>query len=1029
MSVPQGMNYPTIDFSPTAFNMLMQKRIRTVLIISSNYDFFMLEEDGRIDEQIFNEYVSLNLRYPPVFVKATSAREAFRILDKGEIDLVIEMLNLGKDDAFSLAQRIRKKYEEVPIVVLTHFNREVSLRLQDEDLSAIDYVFCWLGNADLLLAIIKLIEDKMNAPYDIDTVGVQCIILVEDSIRYTSTYLPELYKIVMQQSRIFVKEALNEHQRMLRMRGRPKILLAKTYDEAMALYHSYKENLLGVISDVSFKKGDGRDKESRLGIRLVEQLRREDPYLPALLQSSDLSNAQLAHKLGVGFLHKYSKSLSLELRNFIIRNFAFGEFIFRDPITLKEVGRAADLQALQQKIREIPDDVLAFHSNRNDFSKWLNARAIFPVAQLFKYIRNDDFKNLDDVRVYLYEAISSYRISKSRGIIAKFDKNSHDSYRIFSRIGEGSIGGKARGLAFINSVIDKYSLFSKFENVVITVPKTVVLSTDVFDEFMEMNNLHRIGLSNLTDEEMLEHFVSAKLPGWLHQDLYTVISVCQAPIAIRSSSKLEDSHYQPFAGIYSTYMIPVSKADPARTMEMLTNAIKSVYASVYFRESKAYIEATSNVIDEEKMGIVIQEVCGSRHGDFYYPTVSGVARSINFYPIAPEKPKDGIAKVAFGLGKYIMDGGMSLRFSPAYPRKILQLSSSKMMLRDTQKQFYALDLHQEKYHTSTDDSVNLARLKLSEADNNKALSKVVSVYDYNSDVVRDGLNYEGKRFISFAGILQHESFPLAAILKELLEIGRQEINMPIEIEFAVEMNVPEGQPYIFNFLQIRPIVESDQSSVVNMDNMKPEDAILYSKTALGNGEFTGIRDLVYVKPGSFDAARSREIANRMEVINEKFVAVKPADHISGGEFEHEEAGNSAVKASGVKGVSGVSEERPGRGYVLVGPGRWGSSDPWLGIPVKWTQISQARIIVESGLENYRIDPSQGTHFFQNLTSFRVGYMTINPYIGDGSYDHQYLDSLPAVYEDEYIRHIRFPHELTVCIDGKTNRGAVLKPES
>ncbi|MFO7671794.1 MAG: PEP/pyruvate-binding domain-containing protein [Bacteroidales bacterium] len=1017
------MNYPTIDFSPTAFNMLMQKRIRTVLIISSNYDFFMLEEDGRIDEQIFNEYVSLNLRYPPVFVKATSAREAFRILEKGEIDLVIEMLNLGTDDAFSLAQRIRKKYEEVPIVVLTHFNREVSLRLQDEDLSAIDYVFCWLGNADLLLAIIKLIEDKMNAPYDIDTVGVQCIILVEDSIRYTSTYLPELYKIVMQQSRIFVKEALNEHQRMLRMRGRPKILLAKTYDEAMALYHSYKENLLGVISDVSFKKGDGRDKETRLGIRLVEQLRREDPYLPALLQSSDLSNAQLAHKLGVGFLHKYSKSLSLELRNFIIRNFAFGEFIFRDPITLKEVGRAADLQALQQKIREIPDDVLAFHSNRNDFSKWLNARAIFPVAQLFKYIRNEDFKNLDDVRVYLYEAISSYRISKSRGIIAKFDKNSHDSYRIFSRIGEGSIGGKARGLAFINSVIDKYSLFSKFENVVITVPKTVVLSTDVFDEFMEMNNLHRIGMSKLTDEEILEHFVTAKLPGWLHQDLYTVISVCQAPIAIRSSSKLEDSHYQPFAGIYSTYMIPVNKADPARTMEMLTNAIKSVYASVYFRESKAYIEATSNVIDEEKMGIVIQEVCGSRHGDFYYPTVSGVARSINFYPIAPERPKDGIAKVAFGLGKYIMDGGMSLRFSPAYPKKILQLSSSKMMLRDTQKQFYALDLHQEKYHTSTDDSVNLARLKLAEADNNKALSKVVSVYDYNSDVVRDGLNYEGKRFISFAGILQHESFPLAAILKELLEIGRQEINMPIEIEFAVEMNVPEGQPYIFNFLQIRPIVESDQSSVVNMDNMKPEDAILYSQTALGNGEFTGIRDLVYVKPGSFDAARSREIAHRMEVINEKFVAVKPADHTSGGEFEHEEAGGGAGKARKLE------EDIPGRGYVLVGPGRWGSSDPWLGIPVKWTQISQARIIVESGLENYRIDPSQGTHFFQNLTSFRVGYMTINPYIGDGSYDHDYLDSLPAVYEDEYIRHIRFPQELTVCIDGKTNRGAVLKPES
>ncbi len=1024
MPVSQGMNFPTIDFSPTAFDKLMQKRIRTVLIISSNYDFFMLEEDGRIDEQIFNEYVSLNLRYPPVFVKATNTKEAFTILDEGEIDLVIEMLNLGQDDAFSLAKLIRRKYMEVPIVVLTHFNREVSLRLQNEDMSAIDYVFCWLGNADLLLAIIKLIEDKMNAPYDIDTVGVQCIILVEDSIRYTSTYLPELYKIVMQQSRIFVKEALNEHQRMLRMRGRPKILLAKTYDEAMGLYRSYKDNLLGIISDVSFKKGDGRDKESKLGIKLVEQLRKEDPYLPALLQSSDLSNAVLADKLGVGFMHKYSKSLSLELRNFIIRNFAFGEFIFRDPVTLKEVGRAADLKALQKKIREIPDDVLAFHSNRNDFSKWLNARAIFPVAQLFKYIRNEDFKNLDEIRFYLHDAISSYRISKSRGIIAKFDKNSHDSYRIFSRIGDESIGGKARGLAFINSIIDKHNLYSKFEKVVITVPKTVVLSTDVFDEFMDMNGLYAIGISNISDEEILNHFVSAKLPGWLHQDLYTVISVCQAPIAIRSSSKLEDSHYQPFAGIYSTYMIPISKDDPSQTMEMLTNAIKSVYASVYFRESKAYIEATSNVIDEEKMGIVIQEVCGSSHGDYYFPTVSGVARSINFYPIAPEKPEDGIAKVAFGLGKYIVDGGVSLRFSPAYPKKILQLSSSKLMLRDTQKQFYGLDLHQEKYHTSTDDSVNLARLKLSSADGNRALKHVASVYDYDSDVVRDGINYKGKRFISFAGILQHESFPLAAILKELLEIGQQEINLPIEIEFAVEMDVPDGQPYIFNFLQIRPIVETDQSSVVDMDAIKPEESILYSQSALGNGEFTGIRDLVYVKPGSFDAARSKEIARSMETINAKFIAAKPGDHSSAGEFEIKEAGagHSADKTEAKK-------DGPGHGYVLVGPGRWGSSDPWLGIPVTWTQISEARLIVESGLENFRIDPSQGTHFFQNLTSFRVGYMTINPYIGDGTYDPEYLDSLPAVYEDEHIRHVRFPRELTVCIDGKTNRGAVLKPEA
>jgi CheY-like chemotaxis protein len=969
----------------------MQKRIRTVLIISSNYDFFMLEEDGRIDEQIFNEYVSLNLRYPPVFVKASTTAEVFRILEEEDIDLVIEMLNLGEDDAFTLAKRIKKKHAHIPIVVLTHFNREVSLRLQDEDMSAIDYVFCWLGNADLLLAIIKLIEDKMNAPYDIEEVGVQCIILVEDSIRYTSTYLPELYKIVVQQSRNFVKEALNEHLKMLRMRGRPKILLAKTYDEAMELYERYKENLLGVISDVSFKKGDARDKERKLGINLVKQMREEDPNLPALMQSSDLSNAKLAKEMDVGFLHKYSKSLSLELRNFIIQNFAFGPFIFRDPDTMEEVTRAMDLQALQRKLREIPDEVLYFHASRNDFSKWLNARAIFPVAQLFKYVRQEDFPRKEDIRGYLYEAISSYRISKGRGIIAQFDKNSHDSYRTFSRIGQESIGGKARGLAFINAVIHKHQLYNKFSNVLIRVPKTVVLSTDVFDEFMETNDLYRIGISDRSDEEILEHFVSAKLPGWLHQDLYTVISVTETPLAVRSSSKLEDSHYQPFAGIYSTYMIPVNKQDPAITMELLTSAIKSVYASVYFRESKAYIAATSNVIDEEKMGIVLQEVCGTMHGDCYYPTISGVARSINFYPIAPEKAEDGIAKVAYGLGKYIVDGGISLRFSPSYPKKILQLSSSKLMLRDTQKQYYALNLNEGSYHVSTDDAVNLVRHKLADAEIDPAFRHVASVYDYQSDVVRDGLNYEGKKIVTFAGVLQHETFPLADIVKELLKIGEQEMNLPIEIEFAVEMNVPKGCPYVFNFLQIRPIVDSDQASNIDMDKVKAEECILWSRSALGNGEFKGLRDLVYVKPDTFDASASKEIAAIVEKLNAGFVDSRT-------------------------------------GYVLVGPGRWGSSDPWLGIPVKWSQISAARIIVESGLENYRIDPSQGTHFFQNLTSFRVGYMTINPYLGDGSYDPAYLDRMEALYEDDFVRHVRFDEPLEILIDGRTHRGAVMKPE-
>ena len=982
---------PSVDFSMTEFGGLMQKRIRTVLLISSNYDFFMLEEDGRIDEQIFNEYVSLNLRYPPVFIKASSSKDAFEILETEEVDLIIEMLNIGEVDTFAFAKQIKKSYPDIPIVVLTHFNREVTLKLQNEDLSAIDYVFCWLGNADLLLAIIKLIEDKMNAEHDVEVVGVQTIILVEDSIRYSSVYLPLLYKIVLKQSREFMKEALNEHQKMLRMRGRPKILLAKTYDEAFALYKKFSFNLLGIISDVSFKIVNERDIKTKAGIKLCEVVRAEDPHMPFLLQSSDISNKEHADNLNVGFVHKYSKTLSIELRNFIIRNFAFGEFIFRDPVTGNEIGRAADLTALQQYILTIPDNVLSAHAAKNDFSKWLNARAIFPVAQLFKYLKTDDFDKLDDIRSYLYEAISSFRISKGRGIIAEFDKSNFDEYLTFSRVGEGSIGGKARGLAFINSVIKKHNLFNRFKNALITIPRTVVLSTDVFDEFMETNDLYKIGLSDLSDEEILNHFFKAKLPGWLHQDLYAFVSVIKNPIAIRSSSKLEDSHYQPFAGIYSTYMIPSVNSDHALTIRMLSDAIKSVYASVYYKSSKAYMEATSNVIDEEKMGIILQEVCGTKANGVFYPTLSGVARSINFYPVSPEKPEDGIASIAYGLGKYIVDGGMSLRFSPKYPKKILQTSSPELMLRDSQKYFFALDLDAESFVESTNEAVNLKKIKIKDAVGDPSLKHVVSYYDYDSKMIRDGHVERGKKLVSFSNILNHEVFPLAEILKTLLKVGQEEMNLPIEIEFAVDLNVPPGMPGIFNFLQIRPIVENDQSKFQILDDVEKDKTIIKSCKALGNGEFLGIRDFVYVKPEKFEAANNKKIGSVIEEIN--------------------------IKLKG-----------EGKNYVLVGPGRWGSSDPWLGIPINWTQISEAMVIVESGLENYRIDPSQGTHFFQNLTSFGVGYLTINPFINDGHYDIEYLSKQKACYEDEFVRHVRFKEDLKIVIDGRNNKAVLCKLE-
>lgn len=976
------------DFTDTSFDLLMQKRIRRVLIICSNYDNYMLEEDGRIDEQIFNEYASLNLRDPPSFVQTDNAEDAFRILNDGNIDLVITMLSIKGTDVFGLAKRIKSRFENIPIVVLTYFSREVSMRLEGEDLSAIDYVFCWLGDASLILAIIKLIEDKMNADYDIEHIGVQSIILVENSIRYISAYLPSIYRIILQQSIDFQREALNEHQRMLKMRGRPKILLAYNFNDALTLYKKYKYNVLGVISDISYKRDEIQDENA--GIELCKVIMADDDNVPFLLQSSSLSHKKTAEELGAGFIFKYSKSLSLELRNFIIQNLAFGPFVFKNPDTLEPIAIATDLQSLQQKLLTIPDNTLEYHAKRNHFSKWLNARALFPVAQMFKFIQKDDFETMDEMRKFLYVAISSFRSGKGRGVIAKFDKTSFDEYHIFSRIGDGSIGGKARGLAFINRIIKNNKLYNKFPDVLITIPRTVVLSTDIFDEFMESNNLYSIGLSDLSDDEILNRFINAELPGHVYQDFYSFLEVSRnVPLAVRSSSKLEDSHYQPFAGVYSTYMIP-RVSDNKLMVKLLSDAIKEVYASVYYKASKAYMTATSNVIDEEKMGIILQEVCGTRHGEIFYPTLSGVARSINYYPIGSEKAEDGIVNIAFGLGKLIVEGGLSLRFSPRHPKKILQLSSPESAIKNTQKVFRALDLNVCSFVPSTDDSVNILRIDIKELQNDAALRNVVSTYDRTNNMLRDGMMYSGPRIITFANILQHKAFPLAEILNTILEIGQNEMNNPIEVEFAANLETPPGAPKVFNFLQIRPIVHNEETTHIILDHINKEDTIVYSEAALGNGLFKGIRDIVYIKPESFNPAHNKMLTHEIETLNASFT-------------------------------------KAGTGFVLIGPGRWGSADPWLGIPVKWHQISAARIIIESGLKNYRIDPSQGTHFFQNLTSFRVGYFTINPYINEGYYDVDYLNGLTSVFENSHIRHVRLPDPLDIMIDGRRHTGVILKP--
>jgi CheY-like chemotaxis protein len=978
------------DFTDTSFDQLMQNRIHRVLIICSNYDNYMLEEDGRIDEQIFNEYVSLNLKYPPTFIQTDNTEDAFRILSEGNIDLVIAMLSIKGTDVFALAKRIKGEYVRIPIVVLTYFSREVSVKLEKEDLSAIDYVFCWLGDASLILAIIKLLEDKMNADHDIEQIGVQAIILVENSVRYISSYLPNLYRIILVQSLDFQHEALNEHQRMLKMRGRPKILLATNFEEATALYNKYKYNVLGIISDISYKRGGIQDENA--GLELCKIVMADDDKIPFLLQSSNLMHRKAADEMGAGFINKYSKSLSHELRNFIIQNLAFGPFVFRNPDTMEPIAIATDLQSLQQNILTVPDNCLEFHAGRNQFSKWLNARALFPVAQMFKYIRREDFESLDEMRRFIYIAISSFRLGKGRGIIAKFDKSSFDEYQIFSRIGDGSIGGKARGLAFINSIIKKNKLYNKFPDVIIAIPRTVVLSTDAFDEFMEKNNLYSVALSDLPDEEILARFIKAELPGWVYQDFYAFLAISRnVPIAIRSSSKLEDSHYQPFAGVYSTYMIP-RVSDNRLMIQMLSSAIKEVYASVFYKASKAYMTATANVIDEEKMGIVLQEVCGNKHANMFYPTLSGVARSINYYPIGSEKAEDGIVNVAFGLGKLIVDGGLSLRFSPRHPKKILQLSSPDSALKETQKLYYALDLNTDSFVPSTDDGVNLLKLNIRDTSNDTAMKYLASTYDHNNQMLYDGINHQGKRIITFSSILQHNQFPLADILNSLLEFGSQEMNNPIEIEFAANLETPAGLPKIFNFLQIRPIVQSDQSYDFRIGEIDPGKTIVYSDSALGNGSFKGIKDIVYIKPDAFNPADSEKIAADIDRINSVFISRNA-------------------------------------GYVLIGPGRWGSADPWLGIPVKWQQISGARIIIESGLKNFRIDPSQGTHFFQNLTSFRVGYFTINPYYKEGHYDVEWLNHQDVKYEDEYIRHVSFEDTVEILIDGRLHKGVIMKPAS
>ncbi len=968
----------------TSFVDLMARRIFNILLVANPYDAFMLEDDGRIDEKIFGEYAKLGLRFPPRFTQVASREEAELQMETGNYDLLICMPGTDNNDVFDIARLIKEKYPSIPIVVLTPFSHGVNKRMEQEDLSIFEYVFCWLGNTELLLSIIKLIEDKMNLEHDTKA-GVQMILLVEDSIRFYSSLLPLLYKFVLQQSLLFATEALNSQLEQLRMRGRPKIVLARNYEEAQQLWEKFGDNTLGVISDCRFPK-DGKVDEFA-GLKLLTHIRQQDSYIPLVMESSESGAIEYARSCRARFIDKNSKKLDVDLRNMLSRYFGFGDFIFRDPQSMNEVVRVRNLKELQDNIFTVPRDSLLYHVSHNNVSRWLCSRALFPISEFLKHITWDSLQDVDAHRQIIFDAIVSYRRMRNQGVVAVFQRERFDKYSNFARIGEGSLGGKGRGLAFIDHIIKRHPDLNEMDLVQTMIPKTVVLCTDIFDEFMDTNELYQVALSDMTDDEILRYFLHARLPQSLVGDLMAFLDVVKSPIAIRSSSLLEDSHYQPFAGVYSTYMIPYVE-DPYERLRLLSDAIKSVYASVYFRSSKDYMMATSNLIDQEKMAVILQEVVGKKYDTRFYPTFSGVARSINYYPIGPEQAEEGTVNLALGLGKYIVDGGVCLRMCPAHPDHILQTSELEIALRDTQTRFYAIDLTDTDLQFEVNDGFNIKQLPVRVADEDGTLRYICSTFDPYDNVLREGY-YEGRnrKIISFCGVLQHNVFPLPKILQLILKYGEEEMRRPVEIEFAVNLN--DDRSGDFYLLQIRPMVDNRMMLDEDLLAIPDEETLMRSHSAIGHGILNDITDVIYVKTDDYRPSMNQQIADEIERMNRKMID-------------------------------------DGIPYILVGPGRWGSSDPWLGIPVKWPHISGAKIIVEAGLDSFQVDPSQGTHFFQNLTSLGVSYLTIDEFRGDGYWHQDILNSLPSIEESEHVRHVRFENPLTVKVDGIHCEAVVMK---
>lgn len=972
------------------FQNLMRYRIRNILLVSSLYDLYLFEEDGRLYELIRNEYLGLNLSHSPEITRVPSGIEAIALAEEEQrFDLIITTLHVEDMPAVQLARMVRESDLDIPIVLLTYDNYELKELEQRGDTEKFDKVFVWQGDFRIIMGIVKYLEDRVNVDHDTRTVGIQTIILIEDNIKFYSSFLPLIYTELLQQSKRVISEGINISHKYLRMRARPKILLCSTYEEAMEYFEMYRDFLLGIISDVDFYRGGKPDE--RAGLVYARHVKDRTPDIPVLLQSNNPAWEADARKLGVSFLIKDSPTLLYQLRQFMIDHFSFGDFMFRTPDG-KEVSRAHDLESLERELETVPAESIKYHAERNHFSNWLKARTEFWLAHKLRPRKVDDFPTLEDLRQDLIRSLREYRRFRTRGIITEFSKDLFDPDYSFARIGGGSLGGKARGLGFVNMLINNYNVHDRYEGIKIYIPPGIVLGTDVFDEFIEMNDLRDVAFSDQPDETIKEQFVRAnKFPEYVLANLAAFLDLVDVPLAVRSSSLLEDSQYHPFAGVYETVMIPNNHTNQLIRLNDLLVAIKHVYASTFFRKARDYITMTSYRLEEEKMAVIVQRMVGREYGRRYYPDFSGVAKSHNFYPVPPQKPSDGIVSVALGLGRHIVEGRNCVRFSPKYPTHHIQASSTTEALDTNQQRFYALDLEADTGELMESPDALQKTYDIIEAENDGTLAPVGSTYSPENDVIYDGTGRDGMRLVSFSPLLKTKLFPLPEILQLILDMGSWGMGAPVEIEFAVNYSAPPGKSKEFGILQLRPMVVSRELEELEIGEYKNDQLLCQSSHVLGNGIIRNIRDVVLVDKEKFERSKSKDVAREVTQFNQKLINLR-------------------------------------RPYLLVGVGRWGTNDPWLGIPVNWPDIAGARAIVETNPKDMDITPSQGSHFFQNITSFMIGYFTV----GVGS-DKEYLDwewllSQNPVEEKHYTKHLQFSEPVVVKINGRKNKGIIYKPD-